>query len=136
MSPAKTFTLEIITPERTVFSGPVDFAVFPGADGELGILPNHAPLLSALVPGTVKTEKDKSATWYAVSGGFLEVRTNSVALLADTCEVAAEIDKPRATAARDAALQELKSKTEKSEIALAKKRLQRAEARLKAAGKE
>jgi F-type H+-transporting ATPase subunit epsilon len=135
MSASKTFTLEIVTPERTVFSGPVEFAVFPGAEGELGILPNHAALLSALAPGMVKTERDKTAAYYAVSGGFLEVRSNTALVLADTCEPAAEIDTPRATAARDAAQQEMKTKTDKGELAAAKKRLLRAEARLKVAGK-
>jgi F-type H+-transporting ATPase subunit epsilon len=135
MAAAKTFSLEIVTPERTVFSGPVEFAVFPGAEGELGILPNHAPLLSALAPGTIKTEHDKSAAYFAVSGGFLEVRANAVVVCAETCEPAAEIDTARATAARDAAAQELKTKSDKSEIASAKNRLLRAEARIKTANK-
>jgi F-type H+-transporting ATPase subunit epsilon len=86
MPDTKTFLLEIVSPERKVFSGDVEFGVFPGAEGEFGVLPNHAAMLSALKPGRIKVVRDKKPDYFATSGGFLEVRSNKVTVVAESCE--------------------------------------------------
>jgi F-type H+-transporting ATPase subunit epsilon len=95
--------LEIVTPEKRILDADVDSVTVPTASGEVGILPQHAPLVSAIKPGilayTVKGATDK----LAVSGGFLEVNANKVAVLADTAETADEIDIDAARAIRDQA---------------------------------
>ncbi len=84
--------LEVITPEKLVLDTEVDSVTVPTASGEVGILPGHAPLVSALKPGvlafTIKGATDK----LAVSGGFIEVNADKVAVLADSAETAEEID--------------------------------------------
>ena len=95
--------LEIVTPERRVLDTEVDSVTVPTASGEVGILPSHAPLVSALKPGvlafTIKGVTDR----LAVSGGFLEVNADKVAILADTAETAEEIDIDAARTTRDEA---------------------------------
>ncbi|MDA0771155.1 MAG: ATP synthase F1 subunit epsilon, partial [Chloroflexi bacterium] len=81
MAPMK---LEIVTAERLVYSEDVDVLVAPGIEGELGILPRHAPLLTVLQPGEIRVSKDGKETYMTVSGGFIEVMSNTVTILADT----------------------------------------------------
>lgn len=99
--------LEIVTPEKKVFDDSVDSVTVPTASGEAGILPNHAPLISALKPGilsfTVKGSSDKMV----VAGGFVEVKANTVSVLADSAETADEIDLETAKSEREAAEKEL-----------------------------
>ena len=80
-----TFTLEVVTPERIVFTGPVTTVVAPAADGALGILAHHAPLVATLVPGTLVFRDPSGSTTVLRShgGGFLEVFHNRVTVLAD-----------------------------------------------------
>ena len=90
-------SLEIITAERQVFSDEVDMVIAPGFDGQLGILPKHAPLMTMLKPGELMVRKNGEEDLYvAVSGGFMEVLGNHVSVLADTCERSDEIDEERA----------------------------------------
>lgn len=91
-----TMRLEIATAERVVYSEDVEILVAPGMDGQLGILPNHAPLLTALQPGEIRVVREGEESYMAVSGGFLEVMANRVTILADTAERAEEIDIERA----------------------------------------
>ena len=91
--------LDIVTAERLVSSEEVDWLVAPGVDGELGILPRHAPLLTALAPGEIRVVKDGEESFIAIGGGFMEVIGNKVTILADTAERADEIDAERAEAA-------------------------------------
>ena len=95
--------LEIVTPEKKVFDETVDSVTVPTASGEAGILPNHAPLISALKPGILSYTLKGTTERLAVSGGFVEVSSNSVSVLTDTAEVASEIDAEAARAERDAA---------------------------------
>ena len=95
--------LEIVTPEKKVFDETVDSVTVPTASGEAGILPNHAPLISALKPGILSYTLNGTTERLAVSGGFVEVSSNSVSVLTDTAEVASEIDAEAARAERDAA---------------------------------
>jgi F-type H+-transporting ATPase subunit epsilon len=95
--------LEIVTPEKKVFDESVDSVTVPTASGEAGILPNHAPLISALKPGILSYTLKGTTERLAVSGGFVEVSSNSVSVLTDSAEMAAEIDADAARSERDAA---------------------------------
>jgi len=95
--------LEIVTPEKKVFDEMVDAVTVPTASGEAGILPNHAPLISALKPGILSYTSKGTTERLAVSGGFVEVSSNMVSVLTDTAETASEIDADAARAEREAA---------------------------------
>lgn len=100
--------LEVVTAEREVFSDEVDMVVAPGAEGELGILPRHAPLLTTLQPGVLRLKKDGEESLMVVSGGFLQVYRDRVLVLADMAERAEEIEEASAEEARQRALAALK----------------------------
>ena len=119
-SNAKTFRLEIVSAERSLFSGEANFVVVPGVDGELGIFPNHTPLLTKIKPGTLKfLAKDESEeTLFFVAGGFLEVQPTVVTVLADTVVRGEEIDQARAEESKRNA-EEAISKAPEDKIALA-----------------
>ena len=119
-SDAKTFRLEIVSAERSLFSGEANFVVVPGVDGELGIFPNHTPLLTKIKPGTLKFHaKDESEeTLFFVAGGFLEVQPTVVTVLADTVVRGEEIDQARAEELKRNA-EEAISKAPEDKIALA-----------------
>ena len=119
-SNAKTFRLEIVSAERSLFSGEANFVVVPGVDGELGIFPNHTPLLTRIKPGTLKFHaKDESEeTLFFVAGGFLEVQPTVVTVLADTVVRGEEIDQARAEESKRNA-EEAISKAPEDKIALA-----------------
>lgn len=97
---AEKITFEITTPENVVYSDEVDEVVLPTASGEIGILPNHIPLVSLLIAGELRITKGKETTYLAVSGGFIEVQPGKVVVLADTAERAEDIDEKRAEEAR------------------------------------
>ena len=92
--------LEIVTAERLVYSADVDVVVAPGIEGQLGILPQHAPLMTMLQPGELMVRQDGEEHSIFVSGGFLEVLSDKVTVLADTAERAEEIDVARAEEAK------------------------------------
>jgi F-type H+-transporting ATPase subunit epsilon len=133
MSETSTFSLDIVTPERKVFSGQAELAIFPGADGEFGILPHHAAMVSALNPGEIKVNREQKSEYFAISGGFLEVRDNGVTVVADTAEPAAEIDIQRAQHSKDAALDAISNSDGTMTGQQAAAQIKRAEARLKVA---
>lgn len=85
MAEAKAFTLEVVTPERVVFTGPVTTVVAPAADGYLGILAHHAPMIVTLTPGKITGRNPAGAMtlFQNLGGGFLEVQNNHVTILAD-----------------------------------------------------
>ena len=130
-----TFRLEIVTAERMVYSGDVNMVVAWGVEGQLGILPHHAPLMTMLQPGELIVKKDNKETYMAVSGGFLEVRPDKVIVLADACERAEEIDKTRAVEAKRQAEEIMKAPSPETETATAEAALRRSLARLKVAEK-
>src|SRR3954468_21131269 len=92
--------LEIVTPERELFNDQVDAVVCPGIDGELGILPHHAPLLTTLGFGELRIRKGGQEEYFAIAGGFLQVRPDKVVVMAETADLASEIDLESAEAAR------------------------------------
>ena len=95
--------LEIVTPERRALDADVDSVTVPTVSGEAGILPNHAPLISALKPGILTYTQKNVINRLAVSSGFVEVNADKVAILVDTAESAGEIDIDAAKASREAA---------------------------------
>jgi len=99
--------LDIVTAERSVYSEDVDMVIAPGVEGQLGILPHHAPLMTMLEPGELIARKGDDEFSLAVSGGFLEVRPDRVIVLADSAERAEEIDIARAEEAKRRAEQRL-----------------------------
>ncbi|MBO8138128.1 MAG: F0F1 ATP synthase subunit epsilon [Desulfotomaculum sp.] len=132
---AKKQRLDIVTPEKVVYSEEVDFVVAPGVMGELGFLPEHTPLVSALKTGVLRVQKDGKELKVAITGGFVEVKNSRVVVLADTAEREDEIDVERAEAAKKRAEERLAKGGQDIDIARAEAALQRATARLKAAGK-
>ena len=125
--------LEIVTAERLVYSEEVNVVVAPGIDGELGILPRHAPLLTALKPGEIRVVKDGEESYIAVGGGFLEVMGNKVTILADTAEHAEEIDAQRSEEALKRAQQRVASSSSDMDLERALADIRRSQARLKVA---
>jgi F-type H+-transporting ATPase subunit epsilon len=128
-----TFRLEVVTAERMVFSDDVNMVVAWGTEGQLGILPHHAPLMTMLRPGDLLIRKDNEEEYLAISGGFLEVRPDKVVILADACERAEEIDVTRAEAAKRRAEEMLKARPPEVDAAAAEAALRRSLARLKVA---
>jgi F-type H+-transporting ATPase subunit epsilon len=98
---------EIVSQDRTVFEGDVDIVVIPGSDGEMGILPNHAPLLSTIRLGVVKIRQGGEEQDFTITGGLVEVQPKIVTILADAAENIEEIDLARAEEAKRRAEQRL-----------------------------
>jgi F-type H+-transporting ATPase subunit epsilon len=122
--------LEIITAERLVYSDEVDMVIAPGFDGQLGILPMHAPLMTMLKPGELTVRKDGENMYVAVSGGFMEVLGNKVSVLADACERSDEIDEQRAEQAVQRAQERLANRGSDMELERAVSALRRAQVRV------
>ncbi|KKM10784.1 ATP synthase F0F1 subunit epsilon [Clostridiales bacterium PH28_bin88] len=131
----KIITMEVVSPERLVLREEVDSLVVPAAQGYLGVLPDHAPLVTGLKPGVVKYRVNGEVKRMAVSGGFMEVKDNKAVLLADTAERAEEIDVARAIRAKERAERRLQERTADLDVARAETALQRSLARIRAAGK-
>jgi F-type H+-transporting ATPase subunit epsilon len=125
-------TIDILTPERNVMHTQADSVVVPAADGELGILSHHAPLVAQLQPGAIRLRTGNDTQLFAVSGGFVEVQNNHVVVMAETAEMAHEIDVERARQAAERAKAALRSPTADVDLAQAEASLRRALARLHA----
>ena len=127
--------LEIITVEGTVFDDNVNMVIAPGSDGVLGILPRHTPLLTSLTYGELEIKREGQADeFFAIGGGFMEVRPFNVIVLADAAERADEIDIERARAARERAEARLaQAAKEQLDFSRAEAALRRSMARLKVA---
>lgn len=124
--------LEVITPERRVLAETVDAVAIPGANGELGILPGHTPLISQLQTGVLTYTQGGATGRLHVSGGFVEVNNDRVSVLADVAEHPEEIDAARARLAREHAERTLSafSGTEE-DFEVARARLERSVVRLR-----
>ena len=94
---------EIVSQDRLVFEGDADIVIVPGALGEMGILPGHAPLLSALEMGVIRVKRDQEEEVFTVTGGFIEVQPDIVTIMADAAENVEEIDVERAQQAMERA---------------------------------
>jgi len=126
-----TTRLDIVTAERVVFSEDVDVVVAPGVEGQLGILPHHAPLMTMLMPGELRVRKGGEEFFLAISGGFLEVRPDRIIVLADAAERAEEIDIARAEEAKRRAEELLKTRPPELDEARTEAALRRSLARLR-----
>ena len=123
----------MVTPSAPVFSGKARSLVAPGAEGYLGVLPQHAPLLTALRPGELRVVTAEGESMeLVVGGGFMEVARNQVVVLADSAESVAEIDPSRAEQAAERARSLLGQSVSETEREQARQALARAQARLKA----
>jgi F-type H+-transporting ATPase subunit epsilon len=125
--------LRVVSVERSLFEGDVDFIVANGADGELGILPRHAALMTSLKPGPLKITQGDKETLLFVGGGFLEVLPDRVTVLADTAERAEEISIEKAEEARKRAQEKLAGTLSTAEEVEFQQALAMAEARLRLA---
>jgi F-type H+-transporting ATPase subunit epsilon len=129
---ADELMLEIVTPERVVFSDKVEEVTVPGTEGEFGVLIGHASLLSSLKFGELNFTRGSKKTYFAVNAGFAEVTAHKVTVLVETAERSDEIDKERARKAKEIAEQKLSKLTkEDAEFENAKLALDRAESRIK-----
>ncbi len=132
----KSLTLELVTPEKVAWQAKADFVVLPAFEGELGILPNHSPVLVQLTEGEVRVTENGEVRRFAVSGGFAEVRDNKLSLFAETAEQAENIDAERARQALERAKGEIARKTlDPVTLAAAEASLKRAQVRLMVAGR-
>ncbi len=130
-----TIKLDVVTAERVVFSDEVDVVVAPGVEGQLGILPHHAPLMTMLQPGELLVRKGEEELCIAVSGGFLEVRPDRVIVLADAAERAEEIDVSRAEEAKRRAEERLREHAPGVDTAQVESSLRRALVRIEVVGR-
>jgi F-type H+-transporting ATPase subunit epsilon len=129
-----TIRLEIVTPEKLAYSDDVDAVVLPGSEGELGILPRHAPLLSILGAGELRVRKGSTEESFAIVGGFVQVRPDKVVVMAETADLAAEIDLERAQEARREAERALEAGiVESADLAQARAALEAALTRIRVA---
>jgi F-type H+-transporting ATPase subunit epsilon len=126
---------EVITAERVVFQDDVDMVVAPGSEGQLGILPHHAPLMTSLTFGELMLQRvGQEDEFIAIGGGFMEVGPDHVTILADSAERAEEIDEARAEEARRQAEKTMAQKArEDVDFARAEANLRRSMVRLKVA---
>ncbi|RJE47446.1 MULTISPECIES: F0F1 ATP synthase subunit epsilon [unclassified Dehalobacter] len=132
---AGTFNFVVVAPAGEVLNTEVEFVLAPGAEGELGILANHSPLIANLVIGVIRYTQNGKVEKMAISGGFMEVAQNKVTILADTAELAESIDVARAEAAKERAEKRISEKQSETDILRAEVALKRAVARLKATEK-
>lgn len=129
-----TIQLEIVTPERLAYSDTVDAVVLPGSQGELGVLPHHAPLVSTLGVGELRIRKGGLEESFAIVGGFLQVRPDKVVVMAETADMASEIDLEKAQEARREAERALEhGYHEGADLSAARAQLQQALLRIRVA---
>ncbi|MGZ8513597.1 MAG: F0F1 ATP synthase subunit epsilon [Candidatus Limnocylindrales bacterium] len=127
--------LEIVTPERLAYSDEVDAVNLPGSEGELGVLPHHAPLVSMLGVGELRIRKGGTEESFAIVGGFLQVRPDKVVVMAETADMASDIDLEKAHEARRSAerLLEEAAPADTANLAAARAALQHALLRIRVA---
>ena len=127
-----TIHVDIVSAEGQIFSGEANMVYVPASQGEIGIAPRHAPLLSTLKPGEVRVQVGAEEQAFYVSGGALEVQPHLVSVLADTAARAHDLDEAAALAAKQRAEEAVRSRKDKVELAEAQAELARAVAQLRA----
>ena len=127
---AATLKLEIVTPEATAYSEDVEMVTLVGANGEMGVYPNHVPVLTTLQPGELRVLKEGRETFLAVGEGFVEVKGDSVSVLTDVALEASKIDLGAAEAAVARAQQAMREDHTAEEVAAIQATLQKALAQL------
>jgi len=130
---ASTIHCDIVSAESEIFSGDVSMVVVSGEEGELGIVPRHAPLLTRLKPGQVRVMlPDGGEEFYYISGGMLEVQPHVVSVLSDTAQRAGDLDEAAAVKAKEEAERALSDRSAGMEVAQAQAQLAQAVAQLAA----
>ena len=129
---AKTFHVDIVSAEASIYSGQAERLVAPGEAGELGILPEHVPLLTRIKPGTLRIVNGNEEEVIYVSGGMMEVQPDGVTVLADTSIRAHDLDEAKAMEAERLAKEALANRTGEMEVAQAQAELAQAAAQLAA----
>jgi len=130
MALGKQLHVEIVTQTGSVFSNDADEVVAPGGEGQLGILPNHAPLMTTLTIGALHIKRNGGEDTLFVGGGFMEVHNNNVIILADDAENANDIDEAKAEEARRRAQQLLEQRAEGTDVAALQGQIERALGRI------
>jgi F-type H+-transporting ATPase subunit epsilon len=130
---AHTIHVDIVSAEGQIYSGEASMVFVPGSQGELGIAPRHAPLLTTLKAGEVRVQSEgQEELSFYVGGGSLEIQPNLVTVLADTAARARDLDEAAALAAKQRAEDAVRERTDKVDIAEAQAELARAVAQLRA----
>ncbi len=125
-----TLKLEIVTPEAVTFSEDVEMVTLPGIEGEMGIYPEHVPLMTQVVPGEITVRKDGHDSYLAIGEGFVEITAKRVSVLTDMAVKADSIDEAKAEEARIRAEARLKEKLSSEETAAAEASIARSAALL------
>lgn len=126
--------LEIVTPERQAYLDMVDAVYCPGTEGEFGVLPHHAPLLSTLGVGELRIHKGGDVEFFAIAGGFVQVRPDTVVVMAELADLASEIDLEAAEEARNEAERAIAAGfDEPADLARARAAMERALVRIRVA---
>jgi len=126
--------LEIVTPEREAYSDEVDAVYCPGVEGEFGVLPHHAPLLSMLGVGELRIKKGGAEEYFAIAGGFVQVRPDKVVVMAELADLSSEIDLEAAEEARREAERAIQQGfDEPADLARARAAMERALLRIRVA---
>jgi F-type H+-transporting ATPase subunit epsilon len=128
---ASTFLLEIVTPERTFFSGNVEMVILKSPEGEIGVLKDHTPMVVAVSIGPVRIKKDGEWLEAVLNEGFMEITQEKTIILVDTAEWPNEIDINRAREAKEIAEERLQRQLSQAEFIRSRSALARAMARLK-----
>ncbi len=128
---AETMKLEIVTPDGKAYSTDVEMVTLTGAEGEMGILPHHVPLMTRVMPGEMVVRKDGRDVYVAVGGGLVEVTAARVSILTDMAVAADKIDEAKAEEARLRAEARLRDKLADEEVASVNAALARSLAQLK-----
>jgi F-type H+-transporting ATPase subunit epsilon len=127
----KHLTLEFVTPEKVAWSAPADFVVLPAYNGEMGVLPGHQSFLVQLMSGEVRVTAGGEVRNFAVSGGFAEIKDDTVSLFAETAEDAGQIDSERARQALEKAKAVVKPGLDPMQLAQMEAAIRRAQVRLR-----
>ena len=127
---AETLRLEIVTPQAVVFSEDVEMVTFPGAEGQMGVYPQHVPLITMIIPGEIIVNRSGTETFLAVGEGVVEVTANKVAIVTDMAIPSERIDEAKAEEARLRAEARLREKLSDEEVASVNASLVRSVAQL------
>lgn len=127
--------LDIVTPDKVVLNAEVDYVGAEGVDGQFGLLPQHAPMLSALKVGDLYYRQGSETHWVFISGGFAQISDNKVTILAESAELASDIDVERAQEAKARAEKRLAEAQPDTDVARAELALKRAISRIRVASR-
>jgi F-type H+-transporting ATPase subunit epsilon len=131
---ANTVHIDVVSAEESIFSGEAEFVVAPAGAGEVGIYPNHAPMITTIKPGAlrIKQSSDNDETLIFISGGMLEVQPGMITVLADTAIRGQDLDEAKALAAKTAAEEAIKNRASEIDYAAAQAELAEAIAQIQA----